>query len=240
MIDLRKVHLLEALLRLPYTFVMPDTLFEDEWLCLTDTEKRTLRDLDLEVRSLPGQLVHRASFHFNEHSQLALNDCFALTLAEEIGDCILLTGDGPLRRIAENNDIEVRGVCGSQTNWKFMRSNRLLPYTPPFGRSRTMTLCSFRRMRSRAESAGLYACSRHPATFTTRAPRELPSIVPGAWMLFLYRAQVRWRPPSTGIVTPVQKPASSDSRKRARSATSSGLPIRPMGWVVLLCSTKAA
>ena len=59
---------------------------------------------------MPGQLVHPASFHFNEHSQLALNDCFALTLAEEIGDCILLTGDGPLRRIAENNDIEVRGV----------------------------------------------------------------------------------------------------------------------------------
>ena len=110
MIDLRKVHLLEALLRLPYTFVMPDTLFEDEWLCLTDTEKRTLRDLGLEVRSLPGQLVHRASFYFNEHSQLALNDCFALTLAEEIGGCILLTGDGPLRRIAEDNDIEVRGV----------------------------------------------------------------------------------------------------------------------------------
>ena len=55
-----------------------------------------------------------------------------------------------------------------------------------------------------------------------------------------YRAQVRCRPPSTGIVTPVQKPASSDSRKSARSATSSGLPIRPMGWVVLLCSTKAA
>ena len=56
----------------------------------------------------------------------------------------------------------------------------------------------------------------------------------------LYRAQVRWRPPSTGIVTPVTKPASSESRKRARSATSSGVPMRPMGWVVRLCSTKAA
>ena len=110
MVDLRKVHLLEALLRLPYTFVMPDTLFEDEWLCLTDTEKRALRDLGLEIRSLPGQLVHRASSYFNKHSQLALNDCFALTLAEAIGDCILLTGDGPLRRIAESSDIEVRGV----------------------------------------------------------------------------------------------------------------------------------
>ncbi len=110
MIDLRKAGLLEAMLRLPYTFVMPDTLFEDEWLCLSDTEKQALRDLGLEVRSLPGPAVERAGRYFNEHSRLKLNDCFALTLAEEVGRCILLTGDGPLRRIAEGNGSEVRGV----------------------------------------------------------------------------------------------------------------------------------
>lgn len=44
MIDLRKTALLEAVLRLPYTFVMPNTLFEDEWLCLTAAEKKALRD----------------------------------------------------------------------------------------------------------------------------------------------------------------------------------------------------
>ncbi len=110
MVDLRKAGLLEAVLRLPYTFVMPDTLFEDEWLCLSDAEKRALRDLGLEVHSLPGPLVQRAGRYFNEHSRLKLNDCFALTLAEEIEECILLTGDGPLRRIAEGNGIEVHGV----------------------------------------------------------------------------------------------------------------------------------
>lgn len=110
MIDLRKAALLEALLRLPYAFVMPDTLFEDEWLCLTGDEKRVLCDLGLEVRTLPGPLVERAGGYFNDHRRLKLNDCFALTIAEEIGDCILLTGDGPLRRIAEDKGIEVRGV----------------------------------------------------------------------------------------------------------------------------------
>ncbi|MEX2376330.1 MAG: type II toxin-antitoxin system VapC family toxin [Dehalococcoidia bacterium] len=110
MIDLRKVALLEALLRLPYTFVMPDTLFEDEWLCLTATEKQALCNLGLDVRSLSGELVQRSGEYFNQHAPLKLNDCFALTLAEEIGDCILLTGDGPLRRVAEGNGIEVRGV----------------------------------------------------------------------------------------------------------------------------------
>ena len=110
MIDLKKADLLEALLQLPYDFVTPDTLFEDEWLCLTDAEKQTLQHLGLEVRSLPGELVQRAGSYFNDYPKLKLNDCFALTLAEKIGDSILLTGDGPLRRIAESVGTEVRGV----------------------------------------------------------------------------------------------------------------------------------
>ena len=110
MIDLRKAGLLDSLLQLPHSFVMPDALFEDEWLCLTQNEKQTLRDLGLDVRSLPGQLVERAARHFNRHARLKLNDCFALVLAEDIQDCILLTGDNPLRGIAEANGIEVHGV----------------------------------------------------------------------------------------------------------------------------------
>lgn len=110
MIDLRKAGLLEPLLRLPYSFVMPETLFEDEWLCLSHDEKRALRGLGLQVRTLPGRLVERAARHFNMHTRLELNDCFALALAEEIRDCILLTGDSPLRAVAEADGIEVHGV----------------------------------------------------------------------------------------------------------------------------------
>ena len=90
MIDLKKADLLEALLQLPYDFVTPDTLFEDEWLCLTDAEKQTLQHLGLEVRSLPGELVQRAGSYFNDEvipshlpeailEQVWSNDCFALT-----------------------------------------------------------------------------------------------------------------------------------------------------------------
>lgn len=110
MIDLRKAALLEPILALPHTFVMPNTLFEDEWLCLTDSEKQVLRDGGLEVRDLPGPSVERAAGHFNQHKRLKLNDCFALALAEDIEDSILLTGDSPLRGIAEANGIEVHGV----------------------------------------------------------------------------------------------------------------------------------
>jgi len=110
MIDLRKADLLEAILALPHTFVMPNTLFEDEWLCLTDGEKQLLRDGGLEVRDLAGPSVARAAGYFNKHKRLKLNDCFALALAEDIEDSILLTGDSPLRSIAEANGIEVHGV----------------------------------------------------------------------------------------------------------------------------------
>ncbi len=43
MIDLMKAALLDAVLSLPHTFVMPNTLFEDEWLSLSAKDKKLLR-----------------------------------------------------------------------------------------------------------------------------------------------------------------------------------------------------
>ena len=65
MIDLRKATLLEEMLRLPYTFIMPAPLFDDEWLSLSTAEKTRLRGLDLEIRDLPGPMVVRAAAYFN-------------------------------------------------------------------------------------------------------------------------------------------------------------------------------
>ena len=42
--------------------------------------------------------------------QLALNDCFALALAEETKDCTLLSGDGSLGQAAESVGIQAHGV----------------------------------------------------------------------------------------------------------------------------------
>jgi hypothetical protein len=109
-IDLRKAALLQETLRLPYTFVTVNTLYEDEWLSLTVDEKKELCDQGLEVRDLPGTSVQRAQRYFNQHRRLKLNDCFALALAEDTDKSILLTGDGLLRRIAEDHGIEARGV----------------------------------------------------------------------------------------------------------------------------------
>ena len=110
MIHLEKAALLNAVLKLPYTFVMPDALFEDEWLGLAESDKKMLCDSGLDVRELPGAAVTRAAAHFNQHKRLTLNDCFALALAQDIDDSILLTGDSALRTVAERNEIEVHGV----------------------------------------------------------------------------------------------------------------------------------
>jgi len=126
MIDLRKASLLEAFLRLPYKFVMPNTLFEDEWLCLTVKEKKKLCALGLEVRDLPGSLVTNAGKYFNQYSPLKLNDCFALSLAEDIDNCILLTGDGSLRRVAENKKIEVHGILWITDE---LEKHNIVPYS---------------------------------------------------------------------------------------------------------------
>ena len=43
MIDLMKAALLDAVLALPHTFVMANTLFDDEWLSLSAKDKKLPR-----------------------------------------------------------------------------------------------------------------------------------------------------------------------------------------------------
>ena len=84
MIDFRKAALLDAILALPYTFVMPDTLFEDEWSSLSASDKKMLCGGGLEVRELPGPAVTRAAAHFNRHRRLTLNEGFEPQRCEKL------------------------------------------------------------------------------------------------------------------------------------------------------------
>ena len=110
MIDIGKSSLVRTMLQLPYAFVMPDVLFEDELLDFGPVHKRDLLTLGLQVLELDGEGTTRAYGHFAQYRRLTLNDCFALALAEQIENCILLTGDGTLRRTAAVRDIEVHGI----------------------------------------------------------------------------------------------------------------------------------
>jgi predicted nucleic acid-binding protein len=109
-IDLGKGSLVKTVLKLPYAFVMPDVLFYDELLHFGSAAKDDLCALGLQVVELDAHGTRRAMEHFARYRALTVNDSFALALAEQTEDCILLTGDGGLRKIAAGMGIEVHGV----------------------------------------------------------------------------------------------------------------------------------
>src|SRR5262249_2520445 len=109
LIDIRKVALLAAFLKLPYEILIPNTLFEEELLRFTDDD-RALLGSALKVVDLPGEGVLRAQKVAREFPHLSIHDGLASALAQYNPGCILLTGDGDLRELAVKHDITVHGV----------------------------------------------------------------------------------------------------------------------------------
>lgn len=97
-------------MRLPYELLIPNTLFEEELLQFSATQKKALVRGGLKVVDLPGESVLRARQVAREMPHLSIHDGFAYALAESRPGCILLTGDGPLRTFARRQKIEVHGV----------------------------------------------------------------------------------------------------------------------------------
>lgn len=110
LIDLRKTSLLDAFLKLPYEFLIPNTLFEEELLSFTAAERNSLVAGGLKVMDLPGETVLRARQIAKDLPHLSIHDGFAFALAESFKDCILLTGDRRLRNLAIDQDIETHGL----------------------------------------------------------------------------------------------------------------------------------
>ncbi len=110
LIDLRKASLLGVFLRLPYEFLIPNTLFEEELLKFTDEEKAILLRGGLQVVDLPGSSVERGVEIAGSFSHLSVHDGLAFALAESVEECILLTGDADLRTLAQDHDMEVHGL----------------------------------------------------------------------------------------------------------------------------------
>lgn len=109
LIDLRKASLLEIFIQLPYEILIPNTLFEEELLKFTDQERAILTD-GLKVMDLPGERVLRAQEVISDWPGLTIHDCFAFALADSCPGCILLSGDGGLRNLADKSKIEVHGI----------------------------------------------------------------------------------------------------------------------------------
>jgi len=110
LIDLKKGQLLHIVLRLPYRFIVPLPIREEELLDFTPQEWKMLKDGGLDTYDLPGSEVAQVFALKRKYSRLSANDCFALmtTICHE--NATLLTGDALLRKVSAEHGVRVHGV----------------------------------------------------------------------------------------------------------------------------------
>jgi predicted nucleic acid-binding protein len=105
-IDLERAELIEHVFALPYRFVVPDALYENE---IKDYGGERLCELGLEVRSLTGAQVTDAQRLRLLERRISIHDSYALSLARAEA-AILLAGDMAMRRLAEAEEVRCHGV----------------------------------------------------------------------------------------------------------------------------------
>jgi predicted nucleic acid-binding protein len=110
MIDLRKTVLLDAFARLPYKILIPDLLFEQEFVKFTHTDRIALTNNGVQIVDLSETEVERVINVQSQNIALSIHDCFAFVVAENHPGGILLTGDKGLRSLSVRSGIETHGV----------------------------------------------------------------------------------------------------------------------------------
>ena len=107
LIDMEACGLLEEMFALEYEFAVPDILFAEE---LKETASY-LSNMGLLIRELGEEGVRISERLINRYRErkVSRNDLFVLALAME-NECMLLTGDGDLKSISEEENIDVHGT----------------------------------------------------------------------------------------------------------------------------------
>jgi predicted nucleic acid-binding protein len=110
LIDLHKVDLVEAMLKLPYRFIVALPVAQNELLNFSKENWRSFGAAGLEQVDLTGAQVGRAIKIRSTHKKLSAEDCLSIVLAEDTEHSMLLTADAELRRVAEDAGHPVHGV----------------------------------------------------------------------------------------------------------------------------------
>ena len=105
-IDLHNADLLDAAFELEHTWRTPDIIVEDEVLTVS---RDILVELGLDVRTLSGDELNSVPPLNQRHSNPSPKDLAVLVVAAA-DDGIVVTGDGPLRTAAQEEDLTVHGV----------------------------------------------------------------------------------------------------------------------------------
>lgn len=109
LIDLLKINLLDTFFQLEFDFQVTDVV-------LGEIQEDNVHELE---RFITNGILNKQGFLFedlvkiqevrNKYQALSIADCSCLYLAEKLSGT-LLTGDGALRRIAEEHSIPVHGI----------------------------------------------------------------------------------------------------------------------------------
>ncbi|AHX12015.1 hypothetical protein CH75_24025 [Dyella jiangningensis] len=105
-IDLAAGDMLAEMFRLPEVeFCVPDVLYLEELA----ENFGLLPGLGLRVLAQPPEAVEYVEACVVRYRRVSFNDLFALALARSLG-CVLLSGDGALRDVAQIEQVEIRGT----------------------------------------------------------------------------------------------------------------------------------
>jgi predicted nucleic acid-binding protein len=105
-IDLERGDVVEAAFRTSYELAVPDVLYRRE---LEPYNGALLRGLGLKVLTLESAGIGLAVAYRSGEPKISFTDSMALALAKATGS-ILLTGDGALRSLADNETVVCHGL----------------------------------------------------------------------------------------------------------------------------------
>ena len=105
-IDLHNADLLDAVFELEHTWRTPDIVVRDEVLTV---DRSLLVELGLDVRTLSGKELNQIATLNGRYPNPSPKDLAVLVVAD-VDEGIVVTGDAPLRAVAEAEDATVHGV----------------------------------------------------------------------------------------------------------------------------------
>lgn len=109
-IDFATIDRLEFPFKLPYTYIMNEDAIENELRSPKEIREH-LVGLGLQAVELTEEEFYLAEEYNVKYAKPSLYDCVALAIAKVRG-IILMTGDGPLRKAAEQENVSVIGTIG--------------------------------------------------------------------------------------------------------------------------------
>ena len=109
-LDFAIINRLDIPFKLPYTYVMNEDAINDELLSPKEI-KQNLINLGLKAIELSEEEFYLAEEYNMKYQKTSLYDCVALAIAKVRG-ITLMSGDGPLRKAAKEEAVEVIGTIG--------------------------------------------------------------------------------------------------------------------------------